>query len=98
MRSSIRIPEIYLAFEDRGDYYMVMVSIDIDHDHVATDEQRGWAISEIVMVQPPPDAAPGPIRSGLITHRIFDYNCQSLLVYRSVSALEKHINRVSVHH
>lgn len=75
---------------------MVMESIDIDHDHVASDEQR--AISEIVIVQPPPDAAPGPIGSGLITHRFFDYHCQSLLVYRSVGALEKHINRVSVHH
>lgn len=37
---SISIPEIYLAFKDMGDYYMVMEYIDIDHDRVASDEQR----------------------------------------------------------
>jgi hypothetical protein len=89
--SAIRIPEIYHAFNFRSHTYIVMEHIDIDH--VASDEQRARAITELVTIEPPLNATPGPIGGGHIKHGFFDTS-ESDVVYASIGDLEKHINRV----
>lgn len=50
----------------------------IEIDHFASDEQRARAITELVTIELPPDAKPGPIGgSDRIKHGFFDIQCES---------------------
>lgn len=90
-RTTIRIPEIYHALDSNSGTYMVMEYIDIQD--FASDKQRAKAIAELTSIEPPPDAAPGPIGGGRVKHKFFKYS-ESPVEYRSVSELDNHVNNV----
>lgn len=62
---TIRIPESYHARISRGyERYIVMEYIDVHG--FASLEQRARAITDLVSIEPPPGATPGPIGGGRI--------------------------------
>lgn len=52
--ATIRIPEVYHAFKERGITYIVMEHIEIDFGRSASDEQRAQALTELISIPPPP--------------------------------------------
>lgn len=66
---TVKIPNIYRAFETRGRTYIVMEYIDIVS--YASDEERANAVAQIVSIEPPSGAALGPIGGGLVKHCFF---------------------------
>ncbi|KAK2749950.1 hypothetical protein FQN55_002667 [Onygenales sp. PD_40] len=90
--SAIRIPEIFHAWREPldGTVYIIMEHIDIDH--VASDEQRAQAITELVTITPPPGVF-GPFSGDLIQHPFFK-DRQAPVPYSSADQLEAFVNRV----
>jgi hypothetical protein len=65
----------------------------IEISHFASDEQRAKAITDLVSIEPPPNATPGPIGGGLIRHKMFkDYTAP--LPFSSSIEMATYINEV----
>lgn len=94
-QSSIRIPELYLAWlpDHSSSAYLVMEYIDIHH--FASDEERAKALSELIAVKPPPGVFGnfGP-PGGYIRHMFFKDRVAAK-IYSSVQELQDSINHVS---
>ncbi|BCS25047.1 uncharacterized protein APUU_41491A [Aspergillus puulaauensis] len=93
-QSSIRIPELYLAWlpDHSSSAYLVMEYIDIHH--FASDEERAKALSELIAVKPPPGVFGnfGP-PGGYIRHMFFKDRVAAK-IYSSVQELQDSINHL----
>ncbi|KAF7115864.1 hypothetical protein CNMCM5793_003607 [Aspergillus hiratsukae] len=94
--ATIRIPEVYHAFEvggekGRGYTYIVMEHIEIDFERTASDEQRAQAISELISVPPPPGVF-GSLTGGMYRHHFFQ-DSEPPVPFASAAELEDYLNR-----
>ncbi|PKX93973.1 uncharacterized protein P174DRAFT_460098 [Aspergillus novofumigatus IBT 16806] len=95
--STIRIPEVYHAFEvggakRRGYTYIVMEYIDIDLERSASDEQRARALSESISIPPPPGVF-GSFTGGTYRHHFFR-DSEPPVPFSSAAGLEDYLNRL----
>lgn len=73
---------------------MIMEFIQIDH--IAPDMQRARAISDIVSIDVPIDAPPGPVGGERLHMRMFWEEGVSDVAYSFVQDLKGHFNRVHI--
>lgn len=102
--SSVKVPEIYHAFECEDQTYIVMEYV---HGKTvgawlrdSSGETRDWvydqvakAINQLLRVPVPSGSRPGPVGGGCIQHYFFRDKVAPK-EYNSVSDLQNHINRV----
>jgi hypothetical protein len=91
--ATIKIPKIYRAFETGGRTYIVMEYIDIVS--YASDEERANAVAQLISIEPPSDAPPGPIGGGPIQHCFF-MDSQAPREYSTVDEIQVYINNVQI--
>lgn len=102
--SSIKVPEIYHAFECEDQRYIVMEYVDAvtassalrDSSADAVNwiyDQLAKAINQLLRVPVPSNQCPGPVGGGRIQNHFFrDY--EAPVEYDSINSLQRHINEV----
>lgn len=88
---TIRIPQVYNAVQEG--WLCCIVMEHINFQSFADENQRIDALVQLLSVNPPPAAAPGPIGGSLIKHIIFQES-KAALEYASVDELQEHFNQV----
>lgn len=97
--ATIRIPEVYHAFEAGGGRgmgytYIVMEHIEIDFERAASDEQIAQALSMLISIPPPPGVF-GSFSGGTYSHHFFQ-DGQPPVPSASAAELEDYLNRVGL--
>jgi hypothetical protein len=89
--TTVKIPEIYRAFETRGRTYII-----IEYIHIvgyASDGERANAVAQLVSVEPPSGAELGPTGGGTVKHRFF-VDSEASRRYSTVDEMQTYINNV----
>lgn len=97
-QSTIRIPELYHAWQADHSYSAYLVMEYIDVHHFASDEERAKALTELIAVKPPPGVLGSFGPPGRSIRHLFFKDQEAVKIYSSVQELQDSINSVSFLH
>ena len=91
-----RIPQVVHYFRNDGIGYLVMEFIALTPPPLDLIDRTTQALVWLSNVPPPPNHVIGPLGGGPIRHKFFD-DYEAPLLFSSVEALQRYMNRVRAH-